>query len=61
MRLSGWKAKLLSLAGRATLVNSVTSSIPTYTMLVTSLPAVVTEEIDKANRRFLWYEGSAKT
>lgn len=39
--------------GRATLISSVTSSIPTYTMLSTCLPKGVVEDIDRANCRFL--------
>ncbi|OMO90964.1 reverse transcriptase [Corchorus capsularis] len=52
--LSGWKAKLLNMAGRATLVSSVMSSIPTYTMLTTKLPASCRNKLDMLNRRFLW-------
>lgn len=53
-RLSSWKASQLSLAGRATLVQSVTSTIATYTMQSTKLPASVSKEIDSLNRKFLW-------
>lgn len=53
-RLNGWKAQFLSLAGRSTLINSVTSAIPTYTMLTARLPNGVVHELDKLNRRFLW-------
>lgn len=53
-RLSGWKAKNLSLAGRVTLKNSVTSSLPLYTMKSTKLPLAIFDNIDKLNRQFLW-------
>lgn len=53
-RLSGWKANVLSLAGRATLVQSVTSSIPTYTMQTLKIPKKICSNIDKLNRNFLW-------
>ena len=53
-RLSGWKASQLSLAGRSTLVQSVSSTIATYTMQTARLPSAVTREIDKLNRSFLW-------
>ena len=53
-RLSGWKAKNLSLAGRVTLRNSVTSSLPLYTMKSTKLPLAICENIEKLNRQFLW-------
>ncbi|XVF01308.1 hypothetical protein REPUB_Repub04eG0076700 [Reevesia pubescens] len=52
-RLSGWKANQLSVAGRATLVQSVSSSIASYTMQSTKLPIFVTIEIDKLNRNIL--------
>lgn len=37
-KLSGWKAKTLSLAGRATLIQSVTSAIASYNMQTMELP-----------------------
>ncbi|OMP13818.1 putative ribonuclease H protein [Corchorus olitorius] len=52
-RLSSWKSKLLTLAGRATLVGSVTSSIPTYHMMTMLMPKNVTNAIDSMNNRFL--------
>ncbi|KAE8680494.1 hypothetical protein F3Y22_tig00111388pilonHSYRG00182 [Hibiscus syriacus] len=45
--------------GRLTLISSVTSAIPTYSMMTTRLPSSVVEGIDKMNRRFLW-GGSAE-
>lgn len=52
-RLSGWKAKSFSFAGRATLVQSVTNTIANYTMQSAKLPGSVTQEIDSLNRTFL--------
>lgn len=37
-KLAGWKTKMLSLAGRATLVQSSLSSVPYYTMQTTKIP-----------------------
>ncbi|GLT70676.1 hypothetical protein SLA2020_427380 [Shorea laevis] len=54
VKLSGWKQKLLSLAGRRVLVQSVTSAIPTYTMQSILLPDYVCTAIDRFNRNFLW-------
>ncbi|GLT31849.1 hypothetical protein SLA2020_065570 [Shorea laevis] len=54
LKLAGWKQNLLSLAGRRTLVQSVTSSIPTYTMQTVLLPSNICSEIDALNRKFLW-------
>lgn len=53
-RLSSWKAESLSLAGRVTLTQSVSSSIPVYTMQSAMLPVSICDEIDKANSAFIW-------
>lgn len=53
-KLAGWKADSLNLMGRATLVQSVTSTIPNYTMQTTALPVSITNQIDRINRNFLW-------
>ncbi|XP_024158077.2 uncharacterized protein LOC112165700 [Rosa chinensis] len=53
-RLSSWKSKALSMAGRLTLVNSVTSSIPIYTMQTAKLPMSLCDKLDKLNRDFIW-------
>ncbi|KAI5344525.1 hypothetical protein L3X38_012402 [Prunus dulcis] len=52
-KLTAWKGKLLSLPGGATLIQSVTASIPLYTMQTVRLPTS-TCELDKINRNFLW-------
>ena len=56
-RLPGWAAKLLTIAGRLTLVNAVLTSIPIYLMSVCKLPVWVIEEIDKTRRNFFWKGG----
>ncbi|XP_031132009.1 uncharacterized protein LOC116033406 [Ipomoea triloba] len=53
-RLEGWKAKLLSLAGRVTLARSVLNAIPIYTMQTVVLPKGICHEIEKRTRRFIW-------
>ncbi|XP_028066585.1 uncharacterized protein LOC114269469 [Camellia sinensis] len=53
-KLSGWKAKNLSLADRATLVKAVTSSMPNHLMQTMEIPRRVCDQIDKLNRNFLW-------
>ena len=53
-KLSSWKAKLLSPAGRVILVQSVTSAIPAYYMQNVALPIRVCSNLEKLNRDFLW-------
>jgi ribonuclease HI len=53
-KLSNWKAKLLSPAGRVILVQSVTSAIPAYYMQNVALPIRICSSLDKLNRDFLW-------
>ncbi|XP_072074344.1 uncharacterized protein [Arachis hypogaea] len=54
LKLSNWKKKYLSLAGRCTLVQSVLSTIPSYCMQTMKIPTVVSNKIDKVCRDFLW-------
>ncbi|KAJ3700519.1 hypothetical protein LUZ61_004224 [Rhynchospora tenuis] len=53
-RLAGWKAKLLSRAGRVTLASSVLSAVPSYFMSSFLLLAWLIKEIDKLRRKFIW-------
>ena len=55
-KLAGWKAKTLSMAGRATLIQSTLSTIPYYTMQSTKLPRSTCDDIDRRNKSFLWGE-----
>ncbi|GLT60395.1 hypothetical protein SLA2020_331620 [Shorea laevis] len=49
-KLAGWKANLLSLAGRATLVSAVLSAIPNYYMQGMFLPSSIHNELDRISR-----------
>lgn len=62
-RLTGWRSKTLSLAGRKVLVQSVLSAIPYYSMQSMLLPVGVIQSIEKLIRSFLWgsSEGNRKT
>ncbi|PRQ37815.1 putative RNA-directed DNA polymerase [Rosa chinensis] len=62
-RLAGWKGKLLNLAGRLTLIQSVSAAIPNYTMQTVRIPMSICDSLDKLNRDFLWgdYDGKKKT
>jgi hypothetical protein len=53
-KLTSWKSKLLSPAGRVVLIQSVTSSLPAYYMQNTALPSSICNELDRLNRNFLW-------
>lgn len=53
-KLAGWKSKIISAAGRATLVQSAISSMPYYPMQTTKIPRSTCDEIDRVSRRFLW-------
>jgi hypothetical protein len=57
-KLLSWKGKLLSLGGRAVLLNYVLSSLPLYWMSLFRLPAKVKNIIDQLRKRFLWYGGT---
>ena len=47
-------SSMLTYAGRLQLVNSVLSSLPTYTMCSLDIPVTVIEYIDRARRHCLW-------
>jgi len=53
-RLSSWKAGLLTKAGRAVLIKSTLSAIPTHTALAINLSPWVIKCIDNCRRIFLW-------
>lgn len=53
-KLSGWKAKVLSQAGQATLIRSVASSLPAYTLTFFAAPTTWCAEVDKGLKKFWW-------
>lgn len=53
-RVSSWKSKYLSMAGRRCLINSVLQSIPLYTASALCLPVTVIRFINKVCANFLW-------
>ena len=53
-KLSSWKNKFLSFAGRLTLIKAVLCSLPIYYMSVFKMPESVARELDKIQARFLW-------
>lgn len=53
-KLTAWKAKNLSFAGRMTLAKSVIEAIPIYPMMTAKMPKSCLEEIEKIERDFIW-------
>jgi hypothetical protein len=58
--LSGWRALLLSPAGRLVLVNAVLDSLPTHAMAALQLPPSVIAALDALRRAFLWGVGDER-
>ena len=54
MRLALWKAKILSRAGRLTLIKSVLNSLPVYYTSMFKMPKAVAQEIVSLERKFFW-------
>ena len=53
-RLQGWKAKLLSQAGRTTLISSVLQSLPLYVFSCFRVPDTICNKMDAVVRAFWW-------
>ena len=53
-RLTGWKAKNLSIGGRVILIKSVLENLPIYYLSLYKVPKAVIESMEKIMRRFLW-------
>ena len=53
-KLAGWKANMLSMAGRMVLIQVSTSTIPSYVMQSNFLLNKILSDIDRVNRNFLW-------
>lgn len=50
-KMSGWKTKFLSLAGRITLAKSTMSALATYSIQTTKIPRTICDNIDKKNSK----------
>jgi len=57
-RLSRWKGKCLSLAGRICLIKFVLSSIPLFFMSLFKLSSEVADKLVRIQKNFLWGWGS---
>ncbi|KAF7816991.1 ribonuclease H [Senna tora] len=53
-RLAGWKSNCLAMAGRATLIQSVISTMPLFHMQNNVIPKGIIKTIEKHERAFLW-------
>jgi hypothetical protein len=53
-RISNWRNKFLSQAGKEILIKAVAQSIPTYTMSIFLLPKMLLREINSMLQRFWW-------
>ena len=53
-KLAGWKAHLLSFAGRFVLTQATLSTIPNYSMQCAALPSKITQSINRLSRNFIW-------
>ncbi|KAF5806717.1 putative reverse transcriptase zinc-binding domain-containing protein [Helianthus annuus] len=53
-RLAKWKAQVLSIGGRLTLVKSVLQSLPLYYFSLYSAPKKIINDLERLMRNFLW-------
>ncbi|KAL5555923.1 hypothetical protein UlMin_038159 [Ulmus minor] len=53
-KLVGWKAQLLSKAGRLTLIKSMALALPIYAMHSIKVPKTICAQMDARIRRFWW-------
>lgn len=56
-KVHAWGNRVLSLAGRATLINSSLLSVPMYIMTHADVPSSVLADIERLCRSFLWGHG----
>jgi mannosylglycoprotein endo-beta-mannosidase len=54
LKLSAWKASLLSIAGRVQLIKSVIQSMLTYSISLYSWPISLLKDLEKCIQNFIW-------
>lgn len=57
-RLQGWKAQLLTFAGRLTLIKKVTAGISNHRMSSFKIPLSTVDHLESLQRDFLWSNGN---
>ena len=53
-KLQGWKTKLLSQAGKVTLINFVLQSLPVYSFSCFKIPDKIYTKLDSIINAFCW-------
>lgn len=53
-RINTWYSRFLSYVGQATLIQSVTNTIPMYCMSIAKLPSTCIAKLNGINQHFLW-------
>uniref|UniRef100_A0A2N9JAB7 RNase H type-1 domain-containing protein n=1 Tax=Fagus sylvatica TaxID=28930 RepID=A0A2N9JAB7_FAGSY len=53
-RLVGWRSKVLSWAGHATMIKVVASALPCYTFSTSDVPISVCDKLDSTTHHFWW-------
>lgn len=53
-KITGWKSKLLSQAGRTTMIRAVAAAIPSYPLSFVMLPRYWCKEVDWPLKNFWW-------
>eukprot|EP00268_Persea_americana_P014029 TRINITY_DN16210_c0_g1_i2.p1 TRINITY_DN16210_c0_g1~~TRINITY_DN16210_c0_g1_i2.p1 ORF type:complete len:280 (+),score=35.24 TRINITY_DN16210_c0_g1_i2:349-1188(+) len=59
-KLSSWKAKYLSIGGRATLIKSVLSNLPVYYFSIFRCPVSIIKRLERLQIDFLWHGTSSQ-
>jgi len=59
-RLSTWRGRFLSMAGRICIIKSVLTAVPLYYLYIFRAPESVCKNINSIQRRFLWGWGKEK-
>ena len=53
-KVTEWKEKFISKAGREILIKTVTQAVPTYTMSIFKIPKQICEDINSVLARYWW-------